>query len=207
MFMFRWEHLKGGISHCLPQVWITHSPLVEGPRYECIIRGLWCDGLWPLVKWPLVKHDHCFLCQHGRASHVHQKGWTPSNLCMNVLILPLGCRGRFKGSQIFKGEHWPDEKHYPILQDLHKIFLFPYPAQNSACSFSGECTPPLHLDVSLQIISKAPSCFGNGQLFKTLTINMSVYHIVFALYEITLSLHCKSKYAKENHTEISVPIL
>lgn len=177
MLMFRWEHLKGGISHCLPQVWITHSPLVEGPRYACIIRGLWCDGLWPLVR-----HDHS-LCQHGRASHTHQKGWTLSSLCMNVLILPLGCRGRFTRSQIFKGEHWPDEKHYPILQDLHLIFLFPYLAQNSACSFSGECTLPLHLDVSLHIISKAPSCFGNGQLFDSLTINMPVYLVVFALYE------------------------
>lgn len=70
-----------------------------------------------------------------------------------------------------------------FLQDLHLIFLFPYLAQNSACSFSGECTLPLHLDVSLHIISKAPSCFGNGQLFETLIISVSVYLVVFALYE------------------------
>lgn len=113
----------------------------------------------------------------------HQKGWTPSGLRMNVPIPPLGLRERFAGSQLCKGEHWLDEKHYLILQDLHLIFLFNYLAQNSACSFSVECTLSLHPDVSLQIINRAPSCFGNGQSLETLTINIAVYHVVFALCE------------------------
>lgn len=99
---------------------------------------------------------------------------------MNVLKPPLGCRGRFAGSQLCQREHWLDEKHYPILQDLHLTFLLPYLAQNSACSFSVECTPSLHPDVSLQIINRPPSCFANGQLFETLTNNIAVYHVVFA---------------------------
>lgn len=58
-----------------------------------------------------------------------------------------------------------------------------YLAQNSACSFSVECTLSLHPDVSLQIINRASSRFGNGQSFETLTINIAVYHVVFALCE------------------------
>lgn len=101
-------------------------------------------------------------------------------------------------SHFGKGGHRHDKKHYPILQDLLLIDLFPYLAQNPApCwtkvtlslpSPSDGCAPPLHLG----------NDFVNGQQstllflqkvnsFGWLTINIPVSHKVI----FTNSEYCK----------------
>lgn len=81
---------------------------------------------------------HSKTCQCSSASYAPSEGpWNVSGLFVNMSIpipsqvMGVGDLGDFfHVSQLFKGGHWHDTKHYPTYQDLLLISLFPFLAQN-----------------------------------------------------------------------------